>query len=113
MSATPAKPKPAYRGKITRVGDSKGVRLDAAFFRAHPELSADVSATVVAEGRVLLSARNPVRPPASRPEAVDPVMLAFLRFLEGEMLAHPETLVPADPGQLKRMARLVDGVDAE
>lgn len=108
-----AKPKPAYRGKVTQVGNSKGVRLDAAFFKAHPEFSADVSATVVAEGQVLISAHAPARKPASRGEVVDPVMLAFLGFLEGEMLAHPETLVPADLGQLRRIAKLVDGVEAE
>ena len=26
-----------YSGKVTPVGNSKGIRLDAAFFKAHPE----------------------------------------------------------------------------
>jgi hypothetical protein len=25
-----------YQGKVTPVGNSKGIRLDAAFFKAHP-----------------------------------------------------------------------------
>ena len=107
------KSKTAYRGKVTQIGNSKGVRLDAAFFKAHPEFSAEVSATMVAEGQVLLSAQAPARRQSARGEVADPVMLAFLGFLEGEMLAHPEALVPADPEQLKRIAKLVDGVDAE
>ena len=53
-----------YNGKVTPVGDSKGIRLDAAFFKAHPEFSGAVRATVLADGQVLLSAKNTVRRPA-------------------------------------------------
>ena len=45
-----------YAGKVTPVGNSKGIRIDAAFFRAHPEFDGEVSATVLADGEVLLSA---------------------------------------------------------
>jgi hypothetical protein len=96
-----------YAGKVTPVGNSKGIRLDAAFFRAHPEFSGAVRATVLADGQVLLSAKSG----ATRARAeVDPVVLGFLRFLEREMQAKPEDIVPADAGQLKRIGKLVAGV---
>ena len=31
-------PSEHYTGKVTPVGNSKGIRLDARFFKAHPEL---------------------------------------------------------------------------
>jgi hypothetical protein len=47
-----------YSGKVTPVGNSKGIRLDAAFFKAHPEFDGEVQATILAEGQVLLSAKG-------------------------------------------------------
>ena len=42
-----------YSGKVTPVGNSKGIRLEAAFFKAHPEFEGEVRATVLADGQVL------------------------------------------------------------
>ena len=100
-----------YSGKVTPVGNSKGIRIDAAFFRAHPEFDGEVRATVLADGEVLLSARRRgKRPRAIRGE--DPVVLGFLRFLETQMQTRPEQTVPADRVQLARIRKLVRGVDA-
>lgn len=99
-----------YSGKVTPVGNSKGVRLDAAFFKAHPEFSGEVRATVVGEGQVLLSAKAPGRR-KSASAAEDPVMLGFLRFLEKQIAEHPGLVEPADKAQLKRIAKLVEGVE--
>lgn len=101
-----------YSGKVTPVGNSKGIRLDAAFFKAHPEFCGEVAATVLGEGQLLLSARaeaNPVQDEA----ASDPLLAAFLGFLERDMLEHPETIRPADEAQLARIARLVEGVEVD
>lgn len=101
-----------YSGKVTPVGNSKGIRFDAAFFKAHPEFSGEVRATVLADGQVLLSARNPV---SRRPmeDEIDPVMLGFLSFLEKQMAEHPGMIEPADYEQLARIGKLVEGVETE
>jgi len=99
-----------YRGKVTPVGNSKGIRLDAAFFKAHPEFNGEVRATVLADGQVLLSARSRRRGTAKDYDA-DPVMLGFLKFLERQMTEHPELIVPVDRTQLKRIGKLVAGVE--
>lgn len=98
-----------YGGKVTPVGNSKGIRLDAAFFKVHPEFNGEVRATVLADGQVLLSANNSVRRAAEDVDA-DPVMLGFLSFLEAQMSAHPNLIEPADTEQLARIGKLVEGV---
>lgn len=98
-----------YAGKVTPVGNSKGIRLDAKFFKAHPEFNGEVRATVLADGQVLLSAKSTHRRNARDTDA-DPVVLGFLSFLEKEMAAHPELIEPIDQVQLKRIGKLVAGV---
>jgi len=99
----------AYQGKVAAIGNSKGIRLDAAFFRAHPEFSGEVMATVVSDGHVLLSAK----PLAKEESERDPVLGSFLTFLEKEMQEHPELIQPADQGLLGEIAELVESVEVE
>ena len=47
-----------YEGSIVRVGNSRGMRLPARFFQAHPEFAGKVQLTVVADGAVLMSAKR-------------------------------------------------------
>lgn len=101
-----------YGGKVTPVGNSKGIRLDAEFFKAHPEFNGEVNATVIADGQVLLSARS-TRSRRTEDEDADPVMLGFLSFLQKQMAEHPELIEPADRAQLARIRKLVKGVDIE
>lgn len=83
--------------------------MDAAFFRAHPEFSGEVMATVVSDGHVLLSAKPLAREESER----DPVLGSFLTFLEKEMQEHPELIQPADKGLLAEIAKLVEDVEVE
>jgi len=101
-----------YSGKVTPVGNSKGIRLDAAFFRAHPEFNGEVSATVLADGQVLLSAAS-TRKPSRKDHDADPVLLGFLKFLEKQMAEHHELIEPVDRAQLKRIGKLVAGVETD
>ena len=101
-----------YSGKVTPVGNSKGIRLDAAFFKAHPEFEGEVRATVLADGQVLLSARSSGKKKKAG-ETGDPVLLGFLGFLEAQMTARPEGITAADPAQLLRIGKLVKGVKVD
>lgn len=101
-----------YEGSVVQVGNSRGMRLPAGFFNAHPEFSGKVKATFVANGQVLISAQPAAKGKANqaaKPET-DPVMDSFLSFIEAQMAAHPGDIVPADAQQLQRIGALVAGV---
>jgi antitoxin component of MazEF toxin-antitoxin module len=101
-----------YEGTVVQVGNSRGIRLPAGFFNAHTEFSGKVQVTVVADGAVLLSAKKaPPRKAADRED--DPVVAGFLRFLEAQMTRRPEDIVPVDADQLRRIGKLVKGVEPD
>ena len=81
-----------YEGTVVQVGNSRGMRLPAGFFRAHPEFSGKVQVTVVANGSVLVSAR-PTSKRKPKEDEVDPVVTSFLQFLDKQMTEHPEGIV--------------------
>lgn len=101
-----------YEGTVVQVGNSRGMRLPAGFFNAHPEFNGKVRATFVADGQVLISAQPAAKSKTAKPE-IDPIMESFLSFLEAQMAAHPEQIVPADPAQWARIAGLVEGVETD
>jgi len=98
-----------YEGAVVAIGNSRGMRLPAGFFKAHPEFNGKVKLTVVANGEVLVSAKSPMRRKSADDEG-DPVLAGFLRFLEKQMTEHPEDIVEADADQLRRIGRLVKDV---
>lgn len=99
-----------YRGTVVQVGNSRAIRLPARFFNAHPEFNSKVQLTVLADGAVLLSAKSAPRRKAKADES-DPVVASFLQFLEKQMSEHPEDVVAADADQLRRIGKLLEGVD--
>ena len=106
---TEAKEQERYEGTVVQVGNSKGMRMPAGFFRAHPEFKGKVQVTVVADGAVLVSAKaTPRRKP--KDDEGDPVVASFLQFMEKQMTEHPESIVSADADQLRRIGKLVKGV---
>lgn len=101
-----------YEGTVVQVGNSRGMRLPAGFFNAHPEFSGKVQLTVVADGAVLMSAktRTPRKP---KHDEGDPVLASFLQFLERQLTDNPQDIVVADATQLRRIGKLVKGVKVD
>src|SRR5450432_2818800 len=101
---------PTFSGAITTTGRSEAIRLDKALFKAHPEFRqrAKVRAHVLGPGHLLVTL-------ADAPEAAsdgierDPVVSAYLAFLESDMVAHPERIAPWPEDELGRLRRLTDG----
>lgn len=54
----------SFEGSVTTTGRSEAVRLEKAFFRAHPEFrqKARVRAQAIGEGHVLVSVAEPLVP---------------------------------------------------
>ena len=101
-----------YEGTVVQIGNSRGMRMPASFFHAHPEFTGKVRMTVVADGQVLLSAVTPARRKAKSDagDESDPVMASFLQFLERQMTDSPQDVVAADAEQMRRIGKLVKGV---
>ena len=101
-----------YEGTVVQVGNSRGMRLPAGFFHAHPEFEGKVKVTVVADGAILVSAK-PVAKRKSKNDESDPVVASFLQFLEQQMTDNPQDIVVADAAQLRRIGKLVKGVKVD
>src|ERR1035438_305374 len=78
---------PTFSGSITTTGKSEAIRLDKALFRLHPEFrqKAKVRAQVISPGHALISVIDEAAPV---PEE-DPVVGAFLGFLENDLKRQP------------------------
>ncbi len=104
-----AKRQEQYEGTVVQVGNSRGMRMPAGFFNAHPEFSGKVRMTVLGDGQVLVSAAAPAKRKAKDDEG-DLVMAGFLQFLDRQLIENPQDIVAADTEQLRRIAKLVKGV---
>jgi prlF antitoxin for toxin YhaV_toxin len=93
-----------YRGKQTKTGNSSGFRFEGALFKSHPEFNSDVTAYVLAPGRLLVTADTAPQGKS------DPAMEAFLAFLSQDIAKVPHQIAPLDASLATRIRRLVKGV---
>ena len=93
-----------YRGKQTKTGNSSGFRFEGALFKSHPEFNGEVTAHVIAPGRMLVTAEP------KDLKRVDPVMDAFLAFLAQDIADAPERIQTLDAKLTKRIERLTKGL---
>jgi len=101
----------SFHATATKVGNSRGLRLDAALYRDHPEFAAgEYVVDVIAPGRLLVRATGHEET-AAEVEA-DPMLGAFLAFMDQQMASNPTLFTPLDPAQIALIASLVEGVEA-
>jgi hypothetical protein len=100
-----------YKGRFTKVGNSKSYAFESALFRSHPEFdSHNVEAEVIGPGVLLVRAlgvEDELEP------GQDPVLGAFLAFVERDMAANPESIQPLSEELLARIDRLVGDMDVD
>lgn len=100
-----------YKGRFTRVGNSKSYAFESALFRSHPEFDAhNVEASCIGPGVLL------VRAVAGDDEAEsgdDPVLAAFLAFMERDMIENPSGIQPLSHDLLARAERLVGDMEVD
>jgi antitoxin PrlF len=97
-----------YKGRITRTGNSTSFAFESALFRSHPEFeSRNVEADYIGRGVLL------VRTVGGAEEWVpgdDPILCAFLSFIERDMLDKPDSTQPLAADLLAHAERLVGGM---
>jgi antitoxin PrlF len=107
-------PRATFKGTITTTGRSEALRLDKALFKAHPEFrqKARVRAHVIGPGSLLvtLDADDPLGAEAADEIERDPVVAAYLAFLERDLREHPERLQPFTASELARLEALTKDV---
>ena len=107
-------PRATFKGTITTTGRSEALRLDKALFKAHPEFrqKARVRAHVIGPGSLLvtLEADDPLGVEAANEIERDPVVAAYLAFLERDLREHPERVQPFTEAELARLEALTKGV---
>ena len=97
-----------FSGTVTTTGRSEALRFEKSFFRANPEFRqrAKVPARVVGPGYVLVAVEDQ---PVDALEP-DPIVSAFLAFLERDMLSAPGRLTPAPAGRAEALKTMLEGV---
>lgn len=102
-----------FSGSITTTGKSEAIRLDKALFRLHPEFrqKAKVRAQIIAPGHALISVMEDAGSTgAARTFEDDPIVAAFLAFLENDMKVHPGRITRLSKRSIARALRLTRGV---
>jgi antitoxin PrlF len=104
----------SFAGAVTTTGSSAALRLEKSFFRANPEFRqrAKVRAHVLGRGQVLLSLEDDADANAADEDARDPVVAAYLAFLERDMASHPEHLSAFSVAELDALNELLKGAVA-
>ena len=102
----------AYKGSVTTTGKSEALRIEKALFRAHPEFKqkAKFRAHVIGPGSMLVTLEPDETPVDPDDIERDPVVLAYLAFLERDMIEHPENLRQLTREDYERAKRLTEGV---
>ena len=100
-----------YKGRITQSGNSKSLRLEAGFFKADSSFSmgSDIVAEYLGEGVAIVKSIKPDR----SHDSIDPVMTAFLAFLEKDMAENPQSIQPLTSKELDELDDLVQGVELD
>jgi antitoxin PrlF len=100
-----------FTGSITTTGKSEAIRLDKALFRLHPEFRqrAKVRAQVISPGHALISVVDDDAGFAPAQDE-DPVVMAFLAFIEKDMQTHPGRRTRLSKASLRRAVRLTKNV---
>lgn len=99
-----------FTGSITTTGKSEAIRFEKSLFRQHPEFrqQAKVQAHVIGPGQLLVSVLNEIE---SEPrENDDPIVNAFLAFLEKDMLENPKRVSPVSEKLIAQAKDLTEGV---
>jgi antitoxin PrlF len=107
-------PRATFKGTITTTGRSEALRLDKALFKAHPEFrqKAKIRAHVIGPGSLLVTLDPDEREGAKALDEVerDPVVSAYLAFLQRDLREHPERLQPFTTSEVARLEALTKDV---
>jgi len=97
-----------YTGSVTTSGKSEAIRFEKGLFRQNPEFKqqAKVEAHVIGPGRMLVSVVDDCEENAGE----DPIVMAFMSFLEKDMNDNPSRIKPVSQDAVDRAVALTKDV---
>ncbi len=103
-----------YSASPAQIGNSRGYRMDAALFQAHPELhEGSFEAAYLGAGTILLRPRTP-DPAKGRVgdgvDDIDPVAAAYLAWSERAMIEQPNLLREMSMREFELAEALIAGM---
>ena len=102
----------SFSGSVATTGNSRGLRLETAFFRAAPEFStagSAIRADLIGPGTFLVR----IDAAQQQQEATDPVIGAWLSFIDEDIRSNPGRLVSFKEEELSALERLVTNVSVD
>jgi antitoxin PrlF len=101
-----------FKGSITTTGRSEALRLDKALFKAYPEFRqrARIRAQVIGPGSLLVTLDDDAAADNGADIERDPVVSAYLSFLERDMTERPDRLRPFTEADVARIQALTKDV---
>jgi antitoxin PrlF len=99
----------AFRGTITTTGSSEAIRLEKSLFRQNPEFrqKANVEAHVIGRGTLLVRLADEE---GEQADQEDPMVAAFLAFIERDATAHPGRIIPLSSSKVADAVELTRNV---
>src|SRR5208282_1874973 len=97
-----------YTGSVTTTGKSEAIRFEKGLFRQNPEFKqqAKVEAHVIGPGQLLVSVVNDAELDAGE----DPIVMAFLSFLDKDLKDHPDRVNVVSEAAIARAMELTKDV---
>ena len=104
-------PTVAYRGSITTTGTSEAFRFEKGLFRQNPEFrqKSTVEAHIIGRGTLLVHVVDDA-PEQEQEQREDPMIGAFLTFIERDAIDHPDRIAPLSSSQIARGVELTRNV---
>jgi hypothetical protein len=97
----------SFKGALTTSGNSHAIRFEAALAKAAPEFAAKSGAVrieLLGAGTALVVLEE------ARPVDDDPMIEAWLRFIERDVVRHPEQVHALTEAEAQCLERMVEGV---
>ena len=99
-----------YTARATTSGTAPALAFSRAFASEHPEFTdGRFDVHVIAPGRILISAHVEV----AEEDEDDPLLDAFLGFLDQQIREHPELLRPFTARDIEGVDELLSGVEVD
>ena len=104
-------PTVAYRGSITTTGTSEAFRFEKGLFRQNPEFrqKSTVEAHIIGRGTLLVHVVDDASE-QEQEQREDPMIGAFLTFIERDAINHPDRITPLSSSQIAHGVELTRDV---